>query len=129
MANTFTHLWAFRIVCLSELKRFITHFLDNEQGQPAWIGQLDMNYAEIQAQMMTCAKSISLSMVYLLQDEMRLFGPASTFFPLQMAHQTFKAQEFGQEVDLAYIEKIVDELDQKGLMSARALIFDDSMQR
>ncbi|KAJ5212980.1 hypothetical protein N7449_000149 [Penicillium cf. viridicatum] len=125
MANTFTNLWAFRIVCLSGLKRFIAHFLSCDQEQPIWTGQLDMNYDDIQAQMIAFAKNISLSMAYLLQDEMNLFGPASTLFPLHVAYQAYKSLDSAQQVNIAYLEKIVDQLDQKGMKSARALVFDD----
>jgi hypothetical protein len=125
MANAFTHLWAFRIICFSELMRFITHFPCHGQEQPIWTGQLGMEYDDIQAQMIPFAKNISLSMVYLLQEEMRLFGPASTIFPLQMAYKVYKSLGSGHQVDIAYIEGIVDELHKKGLKSARALVFDD----
>jgi hypothetical protein len=95
-------------------------------------------------------------MVYLLQEEMRLFGPASTIFPLQMAYKAqkvssplvvgkpyseiyfsqmessgpechhipymaykvYKSLGSGHQVDIAYIEGIVDELHKKGLKSA-----------
>lgn len=128
MANSFTHLWAFRIICLSELRRYIAHFLGRDQ-QPISTGHPFMNYDNIQAQMITFAKSISLSMVYLLQEEMRLFGPASTIFPLQMAYKIYKSHGSGQQAEIAYLEGIVDELHQKGLKSARALVFDDYMKR
>ncbi|OQE20896.1 hypothetical protein PENFLA_c015G00287 [Penicillium flavigenum] len=125
MANAFTHLWAFRILCLHELKRFITHLSGHEQEQPIWTGQLRMNYDDIRVQIIAFAKNISLSMVYLLQEEMRLFGPASTIFPLHVAYKGYKSLGSGQQADIAYIEGIVDELHQKGLKSARALVFDD----
>jgi hypothetical protein len=129
MANAFTHLWAFRIVCLYELKRFITHFSGHDQEQPIWTGQLRMNYDDIQAQILAFAKNISLSMVYLLQEEMRLFGPASTIFPLQIAYKVYRSAGSGHQADIAYLEGIVDELHQKGLKSARAHVFGDQMQR
>ncbi|CAG8909831.1 unnamed protein product [Penicillium egyptiacum] len=125
MANVFTHLWAFRIVCLSELKRFKTHFPGSDQEQPVWTGQFDKNDDHIQDQLIVLAKNISLSMVYLLQDEMRLFGPASTIFPLQMAYQAYKSLGSRHQVDIAYLEGIIDQLDEKGLKSARALVFDN----
>ena len=128
MANAFTHIWAFRIVCLSELKRFITLLPSHGQEQPIWIGQLDMNYDDIQAQIIAFAKNISLSMVYLLQEEMGLFGPTSTIFPLRIAYQVYKSLGSGQQADIAYLEGIVEQLDQKGLKSARALVFDGLMQ-
>ncbi|KAK6811307.1 hypothetical protein RU639_013162 [Aspergillus parasiticus] len=123
MANAFTNLWAFRIVCLSELKRFVAHFLGRDNEQPIWTRQLDMNYDDIQAQIISFAKNISLSMVYLLQDEMGLFGPASTLFPLHVTYQAYKSLDPRQQVDIAYLENIVDRLDQKGMKSARALVF------
>lgn len=111
MANALTHLWAFRIVCLTEIKRFTMHDPFRDQEQPIRTGKLGLDFDDLQAQMIALAKKISLSMVYLLQDEMKLFGPASTFFPLRIANQTFKATEQGQQVDIAYLEDIVDQLD------------------
>ncbi|KAJ5978864.1 hypothetical protein N7501_002206 [Penicillium viridicatum] len=125
MANVFTHIWAFRICCLSELKRFITHVSSHDQEQPILTRTPHMNYDDIQAQIIAFAKNISLSMAYLLQEEMKLFGPTSTLFPLRIAYQVYKSLGSGQQADIAYLEGIVDQLDQRGLKSARALVFDD----
>jgi hypothetical protein len=40
-------------------------------------------------------------------------------------HRVYKSLGSGHQVDIAYIEGIVDELHKKGLKSARALVFDD----
>ncbi|KAJ6114600.1 hypothetical protein N7486_000378 [Penicillium sp. IBT 16267x] len=126
MANAFTHLWALQIVCMTEMKRLSTHLPRNSPRESLSPARLYLNLDENDFLMISLARQIYLSMDYLLQDEMELFGPASTFFPLKVAYQTFQEEGVGHKVDIAYIEGIVDRLDQKGLLSARSFVFDNS---
>ena len=73
--------------------------------------------------MMLLAEKICLSMDYLMQDAMKLFGPASTFYPLQIAYQTFKMNESGQKENMARVEGVVGRLIKKGLQSAPSIVF------
>lgn len=73
------------------------------------------------ATVMILARQISLSMDYLLKEDMDLFGPASSSFPLHVAWHTLK--DGGRVCDRAYIEGLVDRLVQRGLLSAPALVF------
>ncbi|KAJ5917781.1 hypothetical protein N7454_010156 [Penicillium verhagenii] len=115
MANVFTNLWALQIVCMLEMKRFANRIPQ--------ISESDLGLGEIDILVFALARQIYSSMDYLLQDEMELFGPASTFFPLRVAFQTFNVDQFGYKEDIACIETIVKRLHRKGLLSARAFVF------
>lgn len=61
-------------------------------------------------------------MEYLLRDEMGLFGPASTYFPLQVAYETFLEDESKGKEGIAFVKGVVLRLVQKGLRSAPVLV-------
>ncbi|KAJ5623310.1 hypothetical protein N7490_011915 [Penicillium lividum] len=121
MANVFTHLWALQIICMTEIKRLSSYLSRSSRELHP---QLDSRIDENDLLMIALARKIYTSMDYLLQDEMELFGPASTFFPLRVAHQIFIADESGYKMDIVYIEGIVDRLARKGLLSVHSFVFD-----
>jgi len=123
MANVYTNLWAFRIICFSELERLAEHFpcFDLTQDIPL---SKPLNLKHIHTYKTELAKQICLSMEYLLRDEMGLFGPASTYFPLQVAYETFLEDEgIAQKEGVKFVEGVVLRLVQKGLRSAPVLVF------
>lgn len=122
MANVYTHLWAFGIICLDEINKITLLFpsFAHEDKLLSW--QFDFDH--IQEEMMGLSKQICLSMEYLNQDRMRLFGPASTFFPLRTAYRTFKTDELRQRDNILHIEATVDRLVKKGLQSAPHIVYD-----
>lgn len=111
MANIFTHLWAFKIICSQELAMARSSRAPSSPPSPTIPD----------ATAMVLARQISLSMDYLLKEDMGLFGPASSSFPLHVAWHTLK--DGGKVFDRVYIEGIVDRLVQRGLLSAPALVF------
>ncbi|KAJ6036709.1 hypothetical protein N7540_000988 [Penicillium herquei] len=127
MANVLTHLWAFQITCATEIERLAPLALDcvfhkhiSEFEDP-----FISNLVDNKERMVDLGRNIYLSMDYLLQDEMELFGPASTFYPLRVAYQRFKASQPEMTGDIACIENIVDRLAQKGLLGSRSIILDN----
>ena len=120
MANVYTHLWAFRIICLSEIIKLTSLFPPLLDKSSSW----QSDYNNTQENMIALSKQICVSMEYLIQDGMRLFGPASTFFPLQTAYRTFQMDKLQQRENIIYIEGIVDRLVRKGLQSAPHIVFD-----
>lgn len=127
MANVYTHLWAFCIVCLTEIDKLSLLFPALALETPAFSSKFELGY--IKNQTVALSKQICMSMEYLMQDEMKLFGPASTFFPLQVAYQTFHMEEEGQRENIVYIEQAVDRLAKKGLQSAPNVVFSGSPTR
>jgi hypothetical protein len=124
MANAFTHLWALKIICMKEMKQLATYLPPDSLRESLSARRLHAGLAENDLLMIVLARQIHLSIEFLLQDEMELFGPASTFFPLKVAYQTFKMGGDGYKVDITCIESILDRLDRKGLLSARSFVVD-----
>ncbi|KAJ5538534.1 hypothetical protein N7494_008013 [Penicillium frequentans] len=123
LANAFTYLWALKIIYMGEMKRLSTYLPRDSPKDSLSPGRLHLSLAENDLLMVVLARQIQLSMEYLLQDEMELFGPSSTFFPLKVAYQIFKMDKVGFKVEIACIEKYLDVLDDKGLLSARSFVF------
>jgi hypothetical protein len=117
MSNVYTHLWAFSIVCLTEIQRLRSNF--PAMLVESWPSQFDSNHLESRKAELTTL--ICRSMSYLMQDEMRLFGPASTLFPLHIAYHITRANP-AQREESACVEEAIKRLVQKGMRSARIII-------
>lgn len=112
MANFYTHIWAFQIICVLELSR-----LADLQDATSW------NLPESSFDLYSMSQKICLSMKYLLQDEMRLFGPASALLPLQTAYKVYNEDRRRYSRELRYIERTADCLVEKGLRSTPYIIY------
>lgn len=123
IANFFTHLWAFQIICLTEIERLVTVSSQHCTIQPILEERVGPNFKENQERITALARRIYLSMNYQLQDEMELYGPASSFFPLRVAYQAFAKNPSERLGDITCIKEIVERLTMKGLLSAPALVF------
>lgn len=121
MANVFTHIWAFRITCMTELEKLALLFPWLILGEMSLTTQCHLHH--VQNHTLALSNQICSSMEYLMQDEMKLFGPASTFFPLQTVYHKFKADESQQANIIARCQEIVDRLVDKGLQSAPIIVF------
>ncbi|PYH64411.1 uncharacterized protein BO88DRAFT_429748 [Aspergillus vadensis CBS 113365] len=121
MANAITYIWAFRIICLCEMER-----LSSSLPQPSfeYLRILKEQHIEsVQISSETLMRRICESMEYLLQDEMKLFGPASTILPLQVAYAVATMNGTQHNVELGILKRIVERLVLKGLQSFPMLIF------
>ncbi|GFF99940.1 hypothetical protein IFM53868_10529 [Aspergillus udagawae] len=119
-ANVCTHLWAIRIVCLKEIDKLRATFSSIvEACIPAKFCSVEYQ----QNQVLTLSKLICHSMEYLLQDDLKFFGPASTLFPLKVAYDSFRERGRGQEGYIKFCKSVVSRLDAKGLRSIPALIY------
>ncbi|PCH01806.1 Hypothetical protein PENO1_041210 [Penicillium occitanis (nom. inval.)] len=121
MANVYTNLWACRIICFSEVERLTQHFPSFRFPHHIPLSKT-LNLKHIYTNKTALAKQICLSMEYLLREEMGLFGPASTYFPLQVAYETFLEDESKGKEGIAFVEGVVLRLVQKGLRSAPVLV-------
>ncbi|KAH8659281.1 hypothetical protein BGZ60DRAFT_414955 [Tricladium varicosporioides] len=107
VANALTHLWGFRIIC-------ITH----QQ-------QLEMRYPGVPSEgqsSVDCVPSVSEltswicgSMEFLMQDEGRLYGAVSTVFPLRVAYRVFKEEVPSSEIKMEWCRKVVGRFVCKGV--------------
>ncbi|GKZ26046.1 hypothetical protein AbraIFM66951_005084 [Aspergillus brasiliensis] len=122
MANAITHIWTFRIICIYEMERLASSL---PQPNFDYLRILKEYHVEnVQESSEGLMRRICESMEYLLQEEMKLFGPASTILPLQVAYAVVTVNGNQQNAELAVLKKIVDRLVSKGLQSFPTLIFE-----
>lgn len=120
-ANIHTNLWAFRIICLTEVQRLFDRVDYSDLSQTVPLLR-PLSLTQIPAYKVILAQQISASMEYLLSDEMSLFGPASTYFPLQIAYEVFLGNQDRWHQEITFVEYIVKRLVAKGLRSAPVLV-------
>lgn len=125
VANGLTHGWAFRIVCLLEIQNILLR-CPNFPGIHDQLA-VDLNDDDIQAEADRLVLLICSSMSYLLQDQMKLFGPVSTLFPAQIAYVWFKTDEARYQSGINFVKGVVTQLVQKGLQSAPLLVFGEDL--
>jgi hypothetical protein len=79
-----THLWTFEVIIITKMKVLKTAFAESLKysDRSNYIPQDDV----IELSTLICR-----SMQYLIQDSMKLYGPASTSLPLWTAKSAFKA--------------------------------------
>ncbi|KAL4912737.1 hypothetical protein BDW62DRAFT_214754 [Aspergillus aurantiobrunneus] len=122
MANALTYIWAFRIICLYEIRRLAFSFPQPSFDHLKVLGDLHISSIPHKAQALM--SQICQSMEYLLQDEMKLFGPASAVLPLQVAYVIATMDANRHHVELAVIRNVIDRLVRKGLQSFPFQVFE-----
>ena len=123
-ANLSIHLCAFYIVCLEEVEKLATAFpcLIPQEGH---ILSLDGNtccWDAIPDNMLGLCRHILLATEYLLQDNMMLFGPISSLFPLRMAYTTFTRCSTGGEKNITYLATLIKRIEERGVGAAASYI-------
>jgi hypothetical protein len=118
VANSLTHYWAFEIIAKSHLSVLETALTareeDNSQRTPS--PPFD-SVAEISVA--TLAGRICDSITYLLQPEMKLYGPGSTFFTLFTAFQVFRRERDNYSAQILRCQQITAQLAALGIHSPR----------
>lgn len=122
MANALTYIWTCRIICLHEMERLSSS-----------LPQLSLEYSRVLRKLRiesflgtapTLMTQICQSMEYLLQDQLKLFGPASTVLPLQVAYAVAQMDSNQHRAELTLIRRVLDRLVRKGLQSFPSLMFE-----
>ena len=111
-ANALQHFWAFKIVCLTNIERLCLTF----PGLMADESRLN-EYLERETifdGIMRLSTLICQSVEYLMQDDMRLFGPTSAVLPLRVAFDVFRAGELQSVEELEWCEGILEYTVSKG---------------
>ncbi|KAJ6044344.1 hypothetical protein N7499_006848 [Penicillium canescens] len=121
MANFWAHMWAFQVICAVELGRLEASF-QNWGSQPFKQGRFFCS-EDSQRNIQSISRKICLGMEYLVQDDMKLFGPASAILPLETAYKVFNKDNQSSMREMMYIERIVDCLVEKGLQSTPYLVY------
>ncbi|KAL5316396.1 hypothetical protein ACEPPN_015441 [Leptodophora sp. 'Broadleaf-Isolate-01'] len=113
IANTMLHCWSFLIIVQISIGslRIVTD--RNDTGLPV---EPRHRSGLSQDKTVELAKDICKSMQYHLQPEMKLYGPAATLFPINIAFQVFR--EAGMMKVAAWCEDSIVKLGQIGVRLA-----------
>ncbi|KAK1713018.1 hypothetical protein BDP67DRAFT_403439 [Colletotrichum lupini] len=84
VANSLSHYWAFRIICVTQIQRLTAHHPNISQDCLLIVGEYPASEAVTQ-KVLQLATYILESTRYLMQEDMKLYGTASAFFPLHIA--------------------------------------------
>ncbi|KAH8801447.1 hypothetical protein F5884DRAFT_514457 [Xylogone sp. PMI_703] len=110
IANAFTYLWAFRIVCITHMERIELQFPNLTQDINA-----EPSAYHPQTRTLELSFFICQSMEYLLQDEVKLYGPLTSLFPFKVAQEILKLYlSPSDQTDLC--QGIIDKFMSRGLM-------------
>lgn len=112
IANINIHVWAFELVCLLEMER-LQSFL-REHGYHTELEKNTSSENYIQTRTLELAIRICRSLKYLMQDEMRLHGPASAIFPLQIAYETLSKNQYANAAHLQHCWGLFKRIRHKG---------------
>lgn len=122
MANAFTYVWSFRIICLFEMRRLAITFPRSNLHYAKKLGEVDGRNFLDNARVLT--KQVCQSMDYLLQDRMKLFGPASAILPLQLIYAVAELDPDAHQIEMEVVRKAIRRLVSKGLRSFPSYIFE-----
>ncbi|KAI3549293.1 hypothetical protein CSPX01_02401 [Colletotrichum filicis] len=84
VANSLSHYWAFWIICVTQIQRLTAHHPNISQDCLLIVGEYPASEAVTQ-KVLQLATYILESTGYLMQEDMKLYGTASAFFPLHIA--------------------------------------------
>ncbi|KAK0716947.1 hypothetical protein B0T26DRAFT_644673, partial [Lasiosphaeria miniovina] len=104
-ANALTNLWAFKTICLTNVEMLTTSFPDlvlEDEFSRHGISKTSLMQEAVHLATMICQ-----SVGYLMQGEMKLFGPTSVLFPLRTAHDTFREGGSRTTKELSWFNEIL----------------------
>lgn len=113
VANTMSHFWGFLLVVQISIETL--QALSDKHG----INDSCIKRQRVTAlsdRKLTLANDICQSVRYHLRPEMRLYGPAATLFPLNVALQVFRRENKGQEA--LWCEETISRLGSMGIRLA-----------
>ena len=117
-ANALTHYWALQIICrdnISQLRARFPEIVVSDDTKALLDAHGEDN--------VDIAVKICQSIEYLMQDEMRLFGPSSVILPLRVAYDTLQAGGSGTSEKLLCCQRIIARILGKGFQFV-TLFFD-----
>lgn len=115
-ANVHIHLWAFQIICLTELDKLNPYMSDCQRNQTQ-----DEEIHNEGTRKLVLATKIYRSVEYLLQDTMNLHGPAAALFPLGIAYEVFVGDLEGNKEYIRHCERFFERIYSKGITKAGTL--------
>ncbi|OCK73910.1 hypothetical protein K432DRAFT_410311 [Lepidopterella palustris CBS 459.81] len=112
VANSLTHFWAFRAMCLMQVRELGISFPDIRKEKYASMGIT--SGPALLGEAIELSRYIYQSTEFLMQDDMKLFGPSSVIFPLKEAYEILKVGGKQSEEDLRECRKMLDMIRRKG---------------
>ncbi|GAB1311452.1 hypothetical protein MFIFM68171_01662 [Madurella fahalii] len=104
VANALTHFWAFKVICLGNIRRLKAAGVDSSNGRKA------AHCGEIKS----LSVMICQSTEYLMQDRMRLFGPTSVMLPLRTAYEAFEVEGYESYEELEWCKRLFADILGRG---------------
>lgn len=116
-ANVHIHTLSFEIICLLEIEKVDVFLGGQGSNLTSAAGQtLENDYSDRKA--WELAEKICQSAEYFLQEDMRLFGPASAIFPLRIAYDVLSRDSQGkQEHSIRRCQVLFGRIRQTGISS------------
>lgn len=110
-ANSLSHCWAFRIVCLLQLSSLEHELRDRMKTDETLC--LETNRS---AEILELCTQICQALPYLLQPEMSLYGPLSAAFPLRMVSESVKMLQIQNPIQVKWCSAIQKQLLRTGIL-------------
>lgn len=113
-ANVHTHALTFEIMCLTEIEKVETFLADHGSTLRSAASHVqETDHSDRKA--CELADKICQSVEYFLQEEMRLFGPASAVFPLRIAYGVLSRDSQGNHGNLRRCQELIGRIRQTGI--------------
>lgn len=113
-ANVHTHSLSFEIICLIEVEKVDLFLSDHGRIFELAAGQTSgIDCSERHAWRL--ADKICQSVEYFLQEDMRLFGPASAIFPLRIAYDVLSGDIQRNQDNIGRCQELISRIGQTGI--------------
>ena len=113
-ANIHTHTLSFEIICLVEIEKVEVFLADNGSTLRLTAdATVEIDYSD--EKLWELADKICESVEYFLQDEMRLFGPASAIFPLRVAYKVLSKDFEGNQDRIRRCQGLIGRVRERGI--------------
>ncbi|PVH73551.1 hypothetical protein DL98DRAFT_607025 [Cadophora sp. DSE1049] len=116
-ANVCIHVWAFQIICFTELAKLNKLSPSSDDISCSGPGAQAV-WEEHKTRLSALATKICQSMEYMLQDEMLLYGPAAAMWPLAAAYSVLAADVEGNREEIERYWAFLSRIRERGFLSA-----------
>ncbi|KAF2263324.1 hypothetical protein CC78DRAFT_617760 [Lojkania enalia] len=126
-ANVHTHIWAVRIVCLMELEALDVYLFNKMNGS----GLKDnnaLNKEVLGGWIIQLATKICQSISYMLQDQMKLYGPLSAVFPLNIAYNALRKYSMPDAEEVKLCKGLINDIIRKGISIGMHFPIEDTLK-
>ena len=111
VASSLTHYWAFKIIAKMHIEELDAILAATKTDQQPCRRRSTTGKESVSA----LAQRICGSMSFFLEPEMKLYGPASTFFTFRTAMHVFQSEPYRCEAGLEQCQKIIARMASMGV--------------